>query len=104
VADTLEDIMKKLLLILSITGFSVTLVSVTASTEANAQTFVNGRPATTAEMHHLQVQGFGAGNWRTDGWGISSVPNHQARVTALAPKCHYVLDVPLDCEVVVASR
>src|ERR1700760_3542643 len=94
--------MKKLMLKICAIALSVTLVSVAANSEANAQIFLNGRPATATEIHHLQEQGFGFGAWHVDGWGIAAAQHHAERVSAPAYRCHYVLDVPLDCEIVVA--
>ena len=84
-------------------------VSLLMAPPAHAQHYlVNGHPATAQEEQLLASNGFTDGAWRVDGWGIALdttrtnfVPEPRPPV---APQCHYVLDVALDCEVKVASR
>ena len=72
---------------------------------AHAQRYlVNGHPATAKEEQLLRSYGFAAGAWRMSGWGISLDAAH-ADTEPRLPQCHYVLDVPLDCdERQIASR
>jgi hypothetical protein len=70
---------------------------------------VNGHVATEKEERLLVSYGFDSGAWRINGWGISPDATHADFVPEprlrMGPVCHYVLDVPLDCdEVRVASR
>ncbi len=65
--------------------------------------FVDGRPASVAEVHYLTSRGIPAGNWRIDGWGIGPAAGGPARqaqaISADSEMCHYVLGVPLGhCE------
>ena len=74
---------------------------------AHAQRYlVNGHPASAREEQVLRSYGFAAGAWRMNGWGISLDAEHAAFVSEpRLPQCHYVLDVPLDCdELQIASR
>jgi hypothetical protein len=96
--------MKRLMLKIYMTSLSVTLISVTANSEANAQVLLNGKPATASELAYLQGRGLGQGRWQIDGWGLSAAQDLGMRIEASARHCRYVLDVPLDCEVGVASR
>lgn len=76
------------------------------ASSANAQRYlVNGHAATEAEEQHLVSYGFAAGAWRMDGWGVSPDASNAAFIPSpRAAQCRYVLDVPLDCDIVVASR
>ena len=66
---------------------------------------VNGHLATSVEAQVLESNGFDAGAWRMDGWGISLDVAHADFVPERRlSRCHYVLDVPLDCDVLLASR
>jgi len=74
---------------------------------AHAQRYlVNGHPATAKEEQILRSYGFAAGAWRMNGWGISLDAEQADFVSEpRLPQCHYVLDVPLDCdEMQIASR
>ena len=74
---------------------------------AHAQRYlVNGHPATAQEEQYLTSYGFAAGAWRMNGWGISLDVAHADFVPEpRLPQCHYVLDVPLDCDrILIASR
>ena len=74
---------------------------------AHAQRYlVNGHPASAREEQVLASYGFAAGAWRMNGWGISLDAERAAFVSEpRLPQCHYVLDVPLDCdEMQIASR
>jgi len=71
------------------------------SPSAHGQT-VNGHLATATEAAVLATHGITSGNWRMDGWGIALVDHSGAEPQA--PRCHFVLDVPLDCNRLVASN
>lgn len=71
------------------------------SHSAHGQT-VNGHRVTTAEAAVLATYGITQGNWKMDGWGIVAV--NQSADKPQAARCHFVLDVPLDCNLVVASK
>ena len=72
-----------------------------ASPSAHGQT-VNGHPATATEAAVLATHGITKGNWKIDGWGIALVGHPEAEPQT--PRCHFVLDVPLDCNFRVASN
>jgi hypothetical protein len=78
------------------------LMLLVTSPSAHGQS-VNGHPATATEVAILATHGITRGNWRMDGWGIVAVDQQHPEV-AQAPRCHFVLDVPLDCNVLVASK
>jgi len=80
----------------------VNLLLGSPSAHGQAAAIVNDHPATATEASALAQFGITAGTWRADGWGIALAS--PAAVTPQAPQCHFVLDVPLDCNVVMASR
>jgi hypothetical protein len=85
---------------------------VVASSSPRAQAYlVNGRPASAVEVRYLSSHGMPPGNWRIDGWGIGPADGYLKQAASAAdsaPKCWYVLDVPLgDCGTagaVIAAR
>ena len=80
--------------------FSWVVISVALffAAPADAQ-MVNGHPATATERQWLARYGVTSGSWHLTGWGFTLVEPAVEK-----PTCHYVLDVPLDCAVVVAAK
>jgi hypothetical protein len=90
----MERTMKKFLAIAAVTVG----LSAAATTVANAQNYlVNGHAASKAEAQFLASYSAPAGQWQSDGYGISRVADVQPVVKTTGPKCWYVLDVQL-CE------
>ena len=84
--------MKKFLAIAAVTVG----LSAAATTVANAQGYlVNGHPASKAEAQFLASYSAPAGQWQSDGYGISRVADEQPVAKTAGAKCWYVLDVQL---------
>jgi hypothetical protein len=85
----------------------LTLAAIPATSHAQGY-LVNGHAATEKEEQLLVSYGFDHGAWRINGWGVSLDATHADFVpeprVPVGPVCHHVLDVPLDCDVRIASR
>jgi hypothetical protein len=71
-------------------------LNVFAPTVGYAQDYlVNGRKASKAEAQFLASYSAPAGQWQSDGYGITRVADVQPIAKTTGSKCWYVLDVQL---------